>query len=101
MCENENNFYFCSPKLALVAELVDALDSKSSVFDVWVRFPPKVQSLTEMWGFCFLSTFYYSKRELFYQDERIFLKTILILFIRSGAYFCIQKISNVKNYSPT
>jgi hypothetical protein len=25
-----------------VAELVDALDSKSSSFGVWVRFPPRV-----------------------------------------------------------
>ena len=31
---------------ALVAELVDALDSKSSAGNsVWVRFPPKVQKL--------------------------------------------------------
>ena len=27
---------------ARVAELVDALDSKSSSFGVWVRFPPRV-----------------------------------------------------------
>ena len=29
-------------KAARVAELVDALDSKSSSFGVWVRFPPRV-----------------------------------------------------------
>ncbi len=35
-----------------MAELVDALDSKSSSFGVWVRFPPRVQkSLDESLGF--------------------------------------------------
>ena len=36
-------------KIALVAELVDALDSKSSSGNrVWVRFPPKVQQTKKM-----------------------------------------------------
>ncbi len=34
-------------KFARVAELVDALDSKSNIFtDVWVRFPPRVLNQT-------------------------------------------------------
>ena len=37
---------------ARVAELVDALDSKSSSFGVWVRFPPRVQeALTNVEAF--------------------------------------------------
>ena len=42
---------------ARVAELVDALDSKSSSgFGVWVRFPPRVlkQSLQNVWTVLFL-----------------------------------------------
>ncbi len=40
------SFYNFTP-LASVAELVDALDSKSSFGNkVWVRFPPEVQSFS-------------------------------------------------------
>ncbi len=34
---------------ARVAELVDALDSKSSSFGVWVRFPPRVRINLKRW----------------------------------------------------
>jgi len=41
--QSENNIYFCTPYQAEVAELVDALDSKSSDSNiVRVRFPPSV-----------------------------------------------------------
>ena len=42
-------FFRDCEKEALVAELVDALDSKSSDCKiVWVRFPPKVQQTKKM-----------------------------------------------------
>jgi hypothetical protein len=44
-------FIFGVLQNALVAELVDALDSKSSDCKiVWVRFPPKVQQTKKMVG---------------------------------------------------
>ena len=54
---NKKNFYFCSPDKARVAELVDALVSKTSeVTLVPVRSRPRVQKLlllSEEAFFCF------------------------------------------------
>ena len=54
ICIPKNEVFVCffkgtTQKEALVAELVDALDSKSSDCKiVWVRFPPKVQQTKKL-----------------------------------------------------